>query len=205
MEKLSGPQVLVSVDEPYEGKIVPAWLEEVARAGLAAAGVTGEAEVSLLVTGDETLRALNAEYRGLDETTDVLSFSAEHPGHWEGEGDGPTDSRPVSEYGVTFFRGNDEKGGNDEEDDEFVLPPGLPIPLGEIIVSWPQAQRQAVERGVSPIQELAHLVVHGALHLVGYDHAESEEAALMQAREREALDALTITPILTLPLDGGRK
>ena len=183
MEKLSGLQVLVSVDEPYEGEIGSAWLEDVARAGLAAAGVAGEAEVSLLITGDETVRALNAEYRGLDEATDVLSFSAEHPGHWEGEGDGPTDSR---------FRGNDQSGGNDEEDGEFVLPPGLPQPLGEIIVSWPQAQRQAEEHGVGPMQELAHLIIHGALHLVGYDHVEPEEAALMQAREREALTALAL-------------
>ena len=183
LQKLRGLQVLVSVDEPYEGEIGPAWLEEAARAGLAAAGVAGEAEVSLLVTGDEMVRALNAEYRGLAETTDVLSFSAEHPGHWEGEGDGPTDSR---------FRGNDEIEGNGEDDGEFVLPPGLPRPLGEIIVSWPQAQRQAIEHGVSAMQELAHLVVHGALHLVGYDHVEPEEAALMQAREREALNALSL-------------
>ena len=175
MEDLPGLQVLASVDEPYEGEIDTIWLEGVARAGLAAAGVVAEAEVSLLITGDDTVRALNAEYRGLDETTDVLSFSAEHPGHWEGEGDGPTDSR---------FR------GNDEEDGGFVLPPGLPRPLGEIIISWPQAQRQASENGVSAMQELAHLVVHGALHLVGYDHAEPEEAAVMQAREREALSAL---------------
>ena len=189
MDELPGLQTLVSVDEPYDGEIDAEWLEGVARAGLAAAGVVSGAEVSLLITGDETVRALNAEYRGLDETTDVLSFSAEHPGHWEGEGDGPTDSR---------FRGNDEKGGNDdktgddEEDGEFVLPPGLPRPLGEVIVSWPQAQRQAGEHGLTPMQELAHLVVHGALHLVGYDHVEPEEAALMQAREREALNALAL-------------
>ena len=178
-EKLSGLQVLVSVDEPCEGEISPAWLEDVARAGLAAAGVVGEAEVSLLITGDETVRALNAEYRGLDENTDVLSFSAEHPGRWEGEADGP---------------------GQLEDECEFVLPPGMPRPLGEIIVSWPQAQRQAGEHGVSAEQELAHLIVHGALHLVGYDHVEPEETALMQAREQEALNALT--PILTFPHQG---
>ena len=171
MDELPSLQALVSVDEPYDGEIDAGWLEGVARAGLAAAGVVSDAEVSLLITGDETVRALNAEYRGLDETTDVLSFSAQHPGHWEGEGDGPA---------------HQPAGG------EFVLPPGLPRPLGEVIVSWPQAQRQAGEHGLSPMQELAHLVVHGALHLVGYDHVEPEEAALMQAREREALNALTL-------------
>ena len=177
MDELPSLQVLVSVDEPYEGEISSGWLEGVARAGLAAANVFRNAEVSLLVTGDETVRALNAEYRGLDETTDVLSFSAEHQGHWEGKGDGPPESH---------FRGNDGKDG------EFVLPPGLPQPLGEIIVSWPQAQRQAEEQGVNPMGELAHLVIHGALHLVGYDHGELEDAALMQTREREALKSLQL-------------
>ena len=75
--------------------------------------------------------------------------------------------------------------------DDFILPPGTPTPLGEIIVSWPQAQRQAAEHGVSAMQELAHLVIHGALHLVGYDHVEPEETTLMQAREREALESLS--------------
>ena len=179
---------LVSVDEAYEGEVNAEWLEEVARAALAVAGVEGDAEVSLLITGDETVRELNAEYRGLDETTDVLSFSADHPGHWEGDGDGPTDSR---------FRGNEGERGNDEEKEEFVLPPGIPQPLGEIIVSLPQARRQAVEHGVSPVSELAHLVVHGALHLVGYDHVEPEETSLMQAREREALDLLSFDKLRT--------
>ena len=188
LDELPSLQVLVSVDELYEGEIYSAWLEDVARAGLAAAGVAGEAEVSLLITGDETVRALNAEYRGLDETTDVLSFSTEHPGHWEGEGDGPTDSH---------FLGSDETGGNVEEGGDFVLPPGMPRPLGEIIVSWPQAQRQAGEHGVSLVQELAHLVIHGALHLVGYDHLESEDTALMQAREREALRSLSFDRLRT--------
>ena len=161
---------LVSVDEPYEDEVDAEWLEDVARAALTVAGVEGGAEVSLLITGDETVRELNAEYRGLDETTDVLSFSADHPGHWEGDGDGP--EQPARDEG-------------------FVLPPGIPQPLGEIIVSLPQARRQAVDHGVSPVSELAHLVVHGALHLVGYDHVEPEETAQMQAREREALESLS--------------
>ena len=176
LEKLPCLQVLVSVDEPYEGEIGSAWLEDVARAGLAAAGVAGEAEVSLLITGDEAVRTLNAGYRGLDETTDVLSFSFQHPGHWEGEGDGPA---------------------RQSEHSEFVLPPELPHPLGEIIISWPQAQRQAEEHGVPPMQELAHLVIHGALHLVGYDHVEPEETALMQERERKALKSLSFDRLRT--------
>ena len=167
---LSGLQVFVSIDDPFGGEIDAGWIEGVVRAGLLAAGIGGDAEVSLLITGDETVRNLNAEYRGLDEATDVLSFSAEHPGHWEGDGDGPPEPPDHA---------------------DFVLPPGTPRPLGEIIVSWPQAQRQAVEHSVGPERELAHLVIHGALHLVGYDHLGPEDTAGMQALEREALEALS--------------
>lgn len=170
MEALSGLQTLVSVNEPYEGEIDAGWLEAVVRAALTAADVSGNAEVGLLITGDDTVRELNAEYRGLDETTDVLSFSAEHPGHWEGDGAGPANVEDV-----------------------FILPPDMPRPLGEIIVSWPQAKRQAGEHGVSPMQELGHLVIHGALHLVGHDHVEPAETALMQSLERKALASLTLT------------
>ena len=175
MQEHSSLQTFVSIDEPFDGEVDAGWLGRVARAGLSAAGVEGQGEVSLLITDDETVRSLNAEYRGLDETTDVLSFSAEHAGHWEGPEDGP-EHQPA--------------------DYDFILPPGTPTPLGEIIVSWPQARRQADERGVSPAEELAHLVIHGALHLVGYDHVEPDEAFMMQAREREALEALQLTESL---------
>lgn len=167
---LSALQVFVSLDEPFGDELDAEWLGGVVQAGVLAAGISGDAEVSLLITGDETVRSLNAEYRGLDETTDVLSFSASHPGHWEGDGDGPPETPDHA---------------------EFVLPPGIPQPLGEIIVSWPQAQRQAIEHGVGPEWELAHLVVHGALHLVGYDHLGLEDTARMQALEREALESLS--------------
>ena len=169
-------QILVSLDEPFDGEVEPDWLETVVQAGLLSAGIVGDSEVSLLITGDDTVRALNAEHRGLDETTDVLSFSAEHPGHWEGDGESPREQSP---------------------EELFVLPPGMPQPLGEIIVSWPQAQRQAAERRADPVQELAHLVIHGALHLVGHDHVEPEETARMQALEREALKSLFLDQPVT--------
>ena len=165
--------VLVAADEPYADEIDAGWLAGVVRAALVAADLAAPGEVSLLITGDDTVRALNAEYRGLDETTDVLSFSAVHPGHWEGDGDGP-DAESADESGIAGF----------------VLPPGALPPLGEIIVSWPQAQRQAVGRGVSPQRELALLVIHGALHLLGYDHVEAEDAVRMAARERRAAELL---------------
>lgn len=61
-------------------------------------------------------------------------------------------------------------------------PDGL-LHLGEVIISYPTAERQARERGHPVQREVAHLLIHGVLHLLGYDHALPEEERLMQARE----------------------
>ncbi len=180
-------QVYLSVDEPFTDSIlrdilgdipgpspdvsVEDWLTRIAKEAMdVALEGTGPAQMSLLITGDETVHSLNAQFRGLDEVTDVLSFSADHGGHWEGEAEPP-----------------EEAGEFD-----FIMPPGEPSPLGEVIVSYPQAQRQAEERGAPLEHELALLVVHGVLHLTGHDHLEPEETELMQSRERAALAKLNI-------------
>lgn len=64
-----------------------------------------------------------------------------------------------------------------ESAEPFVSPPDGVHRLGEVIVSFPTAERQALEA------ELAHLVVHGVLHLLGYDHQRPEDAQAMRARE----------------------
>ncbi len=77
----------------------------------------------------------------------------------------------------------------------FPLQEGEPFPgpfrsLGEVIISYPTARRQAQAQGHSLERELAHLLVHGVLHLLGYDHAEPEEERAMRAREEEMLKEL---------------
>jgi probable rRNA maturation factor len=99
--------------------------------------------VTLLLADDRAVRTLNRRHRGIDRTTDVLSFAA------EGE-----------------------------------LEPGIPH-LGEIVISLPRARRQA-ERARWPLKsELALLVTHGFLHLLGYDH-ETDDGT-MRRRERRLL------------------
>jgi probable rRNA maturation factor len=70
----------------------------------------------------------------------------------------------------------------------FAVPPDKVIHLGEVIISYPQARRQSVEQKHSLEKELALLVVHGVLHLLGYDHEQPEEAKSMRALEARALD-----------------
>ncbi len=137
----------IQVDDPFASLVNEELLHQVVGETLAAGKVAGEVEVGVLITDDETMRELNHQYRGLDETTDVLAFAL-------GEATG-----------------------------DFALPPGAPPQLGEVIISCPQAQRQAQEAGHPLDVELGQLLVHGLLHLLGYDHEEAADEAQMRSLE----------------------
>jgi probable rRNA maturation factor len=70
-----------------------------------------------------------------------------------------------------------------EPEDGFVLPEGARRELGEIVISYPTASRQARDAGHGVHDELSHLLVHGLLHLLGYDHKRPRETKAMRARE----------------------
>jgi len=108
----------------------------------------------------------------------------------------------VAEMGVvvtndeTVRRLNREYAGDDHatdvlsfslrEGEEFTNPDGVDR-LGEVIISHPTAVRQAGDAGHSVEDEVAHLLVHGILHLLGYDHLEPEDEVVMRAREDHLL------------------
>ena len=73
-------------------------------------------------------------------------------------------------------------------DADFVSPPDDITHLGEVIISYPKAEEQAKEQGHSTEQELTLLIIHGILHLLGYDHEKPEEEAKMKTREKELLE-----------------
>jgi probable rRNA maturation factor len=133
--------------------------------------------MGLVIADDDTLRRLNREYRGADEVTDVLSFAWDHEGHWEGDEE-PAVNEAAAESGADVPWPAD------------AMPTQDYYPLGEVIVSYPQAERQAQARGADTEQEMSLLIVHGILHLAGFDHVEPEEEAEMKAREQEALDRI---------------
>lgn len=75
----------------------------------------------------------------------------------------------------------------------FEAPPGVAMPLlGDLVICAPVVAREAAEQGKAPVDHWAHLVVHGTLHLLGYDHLSDAEAEEMEALEREILARLGI-------------
>ena len=163
-----GLQVSVQVFEAFEHLVSGDWLKRVARSTLAVEGTAsrdadGQGTLGIVMADDEAVRALNSKHRGLDETTDVLSFSFDPQGDYHAQESSEPDAG------------------------EFVLPPGEAPGLGEVIVSYPQALRQAKQAGHSPDREVALLVAHGVLHLLGHDHAEPEEEAEMKEKEAAVL------------------
>jgi len=165
---LPGCLVQVQVFGAFQGLVEVDWLRRAAESALAQGGGLPEKApdglaLSVVVADDETVRDLNRRHRGLDETTDVLAFSFHHEGEYYGE------------------------GRADLQIDDFVLPPEEASGLGEVVISYPQASRQAESSGHSRERELAALLIHGVLHLLGHDHTDRSDEAVMRERERSAL------------------
>jgi probable rRNA maturation factor len=84
-----------------------------------------------------------------------------------------------------------------QEGMDMPVPPGMAVPLGDIVVSWETIQRQASEHRVDSLAELGWAVSHGTLHLLGYDHQTPEQRAPMRALEIVVLDRLGLQkPVL---------
>lgn len=161
-----GEVEVFGVDEQTEHPVdLPRWIALATKA-LHDSGVRGEAEMSLMFVDESVMAELNKRYMDADGPTDVLAFPIDDPidgGRWPDSGSTGPDREPL-EIGE------------------------LPMLLGDVVVCPSVAARQAPEHAGSYDDELALLIVHGVLHVLGMDHADPEEAAAMQARERELLD-----------------
>ncbi len=148
-------------DEPVDSM---RWVR-LAKAVLEAEGVKGDAELSMLFVDEHAIAELNERF--LDETgpTDVLSF--------------PMDEH-LSEGGRSPDSGGTGPGVTPE-------PVEAPIMLGDVVICPAVARRNAAAESRPYDDEMALLVVHGILHLLGMDHGEAEEATAMQSRERDLL------------------
>ena len=151
-------EVAIDADEEWDSS--RSWDELVRRAAEAAIAESAfpqlatsdrSVELSVRLTDDEEVRGLNAEWRGKDKPTNVLSF--------------PSDAPKIA---------------------------GAPALLGDIAIAYETLAREAAAEKKPFLHHLAHLAVHGYLHLVGYDHQTDSEAEAMEALERETLAAMRI-------------
>ncbi|MDY7102653.1 MAG: rRNA maturation RNase YbeY [Actinomycetota bacterium] len=125
---------------------------------LADEDIPATAELSLAFVDEAAMAELNAEHMGSDGPTDVLAFPL----------DGPE------------IAADPTIGGGAAD--------GPPIVLGDVVICPAVARRNAAEHAVTHDEELALLVVHGVLHVLGHDHAEPEETEVMRGRERFHLE-----------------
>ena len=124
---------------------------------------TKSAELAIVLTDDAAMRRLNRNWRGVDAPTNVLSFATKNPGNWH---------------------------MRDRVSDE--LDKRLGKHLGDIVLAYETVKREARREGKPFDHHLAHLAVHGFLHLLGYDHASSAEARRMETMERAVLRDLAV-------------
>ena len=165
-------------DHPVDGDRWSAFVERV----LAAEGIEGEAELSVLFVDEAHITDLNERFMGHTGPTDVLSFPldavADHnPGSGAGAGEGDAVAEVVAGGGGPLAR-------------PFFDPDDQPLLLGDVVVCPAVAARQAPTHAGSYDDEVALLLVHGVLHVLGLDHAEPAERDAMQARERTLLAEL---------------
>ena len=129
-------------------------LRGMAREMLRGLGCHEDAELSILLTDNEGIRALNRRYLDRDRPTDVLSF-------------------PMWDFNSELRTPNSE------------------LILGDVVISIEKARKQAEELGVTMDEELSRLLVHGILHLFGFDHEKSSKEAQRMKKEEERLLKIT--------------
>ncbi len=127
---------------------------------------TAKFEIAVLACDDARIAELNADFRDKDKATNVLSWPS-------------------------------EKRGVDVDGDEPDLPeqsfPGMPEELGDIAISYDTCAREAAAAGKSMADHVTHLMVHGTLHVLGYDHVRDKDATLMEGLETTILGKLGLS------------
>lgn len=127
-------------------------------------------QISLLFVDNNEIREINKETRNIDKETDVLSFPMlDYP-----KGKVFKDIYSNYNFNETYLDGEE-------------------LVLGDMVLSLEKAKEQSIEYNHSYLREVAYLIVHSILHLLGYDHMEEKEKLIMRKREEEILSGLNIT------------
>ncbi len=142
---------------------VEAFVNKIINAVLEFENFDSDYEVSISFVDNVEIKELNRQYRSIDAPTDVLSF-------------------PLLEF--------DRKSNNEPVIKDVLI--DTEISLGDIVISTEKVIEQAKEYGHSQDRELAFLLVHGMLHLLGYDHIQESDEKIMFKKQEEILNLLNI-------------
>lgn len=164
-----GIPVVFAADEQAAVAVELDALTRLAEGVLREEGVRGASELALYFVDELTIADLNERFLGGSGPTDVLAFPID-------------DDMPEA--------GRAPDAGSNGPDRPPIEPAEVPLLLGDVLICPAVAGRNAVEQDRTLRDELALLVVHGILHVLGMDHADEAERMLMQARERELLALL---------------
>ncbi len=155
------PQAIVTDEQNDQPVDAPRWAT-LAEQVLVAEGISGEAELSVIFVDEAHIAELNERFMGHDGPTDVLSF--------------PIDGLPEPSTSADMPPGRSPYDPDDQ-----------PLLLGDIVICAAVAAQQAADHAGSYEDEVALLLVHGILHVLGMDHDGDDDRVAMQARERELL------------------
>jgi probable rRNA maturation factor len=156
--------MIVDLQIVSESKELPTLAQLEQWAQLALRIADSEAEITIRIVDDEESNELNLQYRGKDKPTNVLSFPFEQP-----EFDDPElAAEMAAELGDVNY-------------------------LGDLVVNAQLVAQEAIQQHKNVIDHWAHLVIHGTLHLQGFDHIEDDEAEAMETLEVQLLATLNIT------------
>lgn len=150
-------------DDRWEAFGLPALATRAAEATFAALGVHG-VTLALMGCDDAEIAELNAQFRQKGKPTNVLSW--------------PSEDRAAGEPGGI----PDLSGGDDDDPDE----------LGDIAIAWETCMAESAAQNKRPEDHVTHLVIHGILHLLGYDHEDDADGDLMEATETRILATMGI-------------
>jgi probable rRNA maturation factor len=154
-------------DARWEAFGLAALAERAGQAALVGVGLPARGfAISLMGCDDARIATLNADFRGKPQPTNVLSWPSEERG--------------------SDVAGEDPEQPEPGEDDD-------PEMLGDIAIAWETCAREAEAQGKPMVDHVTHLVVHGVLHLLGYDHVEDADAAVMERLEVGILASLGVS------------
>lgn len=150
------------------GDDIAALIEKAIKSSLDYESFNKPVEISMIITDNHGIQEINRQYRNIDSPTDILSF-------------------PMLDFDEDYdYEGEVETGIED------VNPESGEVVLGDIVLSIEKAFEQAEEYGHSLYREIAFLIVHSVLHLLGYDHIEEKDRLIMREKEEAILMSMDL-------------